>query len=80
MDEPLPTTPAGDAIPEGADGATELEQDTQDDGVILAQPVVNPFVIPLTLSANPLVADDLSSQDALDQTKGNGTPQDLSAS
>ena len=80
MDEPLPTTPVGDAIPEGANGATELEQDTQDDGVILAQPVVNPPVIPLTLSANPLIADNLSSQDAPDQTKGNGTPQDLSAS
>ena len=25
MDEPLPTTPAGDAIPEGANGATESE-------------------------------------------------------
>ena len=80
MDEPLPTTPVGDAIPEGANGATELEQDTQDDGVILAQPVVNPPVIPLTLSANPLIADNLSSQDAPDQTKGNGTPQDLPTS
>ena len=80
MDEPLPTTLAGDAIPEGADGATESEQDTQDNGVILAQPTVNPPVIPLALSANPHVAGDPSSQDALDQTKGDRTPQDLSAS
>ena len=80
MDEPLPTTLAGDAIPEGADGATESEQDTQDDGIILAQPIVNPSIIPLTPLANPHVADDPSSQDAPDQTKGDRTPQDLSAS
>ena len=66
MDEPLPTTPAGDAIPEGAGGATELEQDTQDNSVILAQPTVNPPVIPLTPSANPPVADDPLFQDAPD--------------
>ena len=73
MDEPLPTTPTGDTIPEGANDATELEQDTQDDGIILAQPIVNPSIIPLTPLANPPVADDPSSQDAPDQTKGNGT-------
>ena len=80
MDEPLPTTPAGDAIPEGADGTIESEQDTQDDGVILAKFAVNPLISPLTPSANPPVADDPSSQDAPDQTKGNETPQDLPAS
>ena len=79
MDEPLQTTPVGDAIPEGANDATELEQDTQDDGVILAQPALNPPVIPLTPSANPSVADNPSSQDAPDQTKGDRTPQDLLA-
>ena len=72
MDEPLPTTPAGDTIPEGADGAIESEQDTQDDDVILAQPAVNPLIIPLTPSANPPVANDSSSQDDLDQTKATG--------
>ena len=79
MDEPLPTTPASDTIPEGADGAIESEQDTQDDYVILAQPAVNPPVIPLTPSANPSVADNPSSQDAPDQTKADRTPQDLLA-
>ena len=80
MDEPLPITLASDAILEGADGATESEQDTQDGGIILTQPAVNPPVIPLTLSANLTVADDPSTQDAPDQTKGDGTPQDLLAS
>ena len=80
MDEPLQTTPVGDAIPEGANGATESEQDTQDDNVILAQLGMNPPVIPVTPSANPPVADNPSSQDAPDQTKGDGTPQDLPTS
>ena len=79
MDEPLPTTLAGNAIPEGADGATESKQDTQDNSVILAQPTVNPPVIPLAPSTNPPVADDPSSQDAPDQTKGDRTPQGLLA-
>ena len=56
MDEPLPTTPVGDAIPEDADGATKSEQDTQDDRVILTQLAANPLVIPLTPSANLVVA------------------------
>ena len=80
MDEPLPTTLVGNTIPEGADGATESKQDTQDNNVILAQPTVNPPVIPLAPSANPPVADDPSSQDAPDQTKGDRTPQDLPTS
>ena len=57
MDEPLPTTPVGDAILEDADGTTESKQDTQDDRVILAQLAMNPPVVPLT-SANPVVAVD----------------------
>jgi len=36
MDDPLPTTPVGDAILEETDDSTESEQDTQDDSVILA--------------------------------------------
>ena len=80
MDKPLPTTPAGDAIPEGDDSATKSEQDTQDDCVVLAQLAANPPVIPLTLSANPPVVNVPSTQDAPNQTKGDGTPQDLLAS
>ena len=79
MDEPLPITLVGDAILEGANDAIESKQDTLDDGVILAQPALNPPVIPLTPSANPSVADNPSSQDAPDQTKGDRTPQDLLA-
>jgi len=77
MDEPLPTTPTSDAIPEGADGATKLEQDTQDDRIILAQPAMNPPIVPLTPSANPAVAVNPSTQDAPDHTKGDETPQNL---
>ena len=80
MDKPLPTTPAGDAIPEGDDSATKSEQDTQDNCVVLAQLAANPPVIPLTLSANPPVVNVPSTQDAPNQTKGDGTPQDLLAS
>ena len=74
MDEPLPTTLAGDAIPERANGVTESKQDTQDDGYILAQPATNPPVIPLTPLANPPIAADPSSKDTPNQTKGDGTP------
>ena len=41
---------------------------------------MNPPVVPLTPSTNPLVVDDSSTQDASDQTKGDGAPQDLLAS
>ena len=80
MDDPLPTTPAGDTIPEETDDSTKLEQDTQDDSIVLVQPAMNPPVVPLTPSTNPLVVDDSSTQDASDQTKGDGAPQDLLAS
>ena len=76
MDEPLPTTPIGDAILEAADSTTESKQDTQDDCVILAQLAMNPPVVPLT-SANPAVAVDPSTQNAPDHTKGDRTPQDF---
>ena len=70
MDDPLPTTPAGDVIPEETDDSTKLEQDTQDDSVVLAHPAMNPPVVPLTSSANPLVVDGPLTQDAPNQTKG----------
>jgi len=64
MDDPLPTTPAGNAIPEETDDSSELEQDTQDDSVILAQLALNPPIIPLTSSTNPTVANNHSAWDA----------------
>ena len=36
MDDPLPTTPAGNAIPEETDDSTESEHDTQDDNIVTA--------------------------------------------
>ena len=60
MDAPMPTTPVGNAVPEETDDSTVSNQDTQDDIIILAQPALNPPVIPLTPSANPIAANDLS--------------------
>ena len=60
MDAPMPTTPVGDAVPEEIDDSTESNQDTQDDNIILAQPPLNPPIVPLTPSANPIAANDLS--------------------
>ena len=60
MDAPMPTTPVGDAVPEETDDSTESNQDTQDDNIILAQPPLNPPIVPLTPSANPIAANDLS--------------------
>ena len=50
MDAPLPSTPAGDTIPEEIDNSTELDQTTQDNDVILAQLAVNRPVVLLTTS------------------------------
>ena len=66
MDAPLPSTPAGDTIPEEIDNSTESDQATQDNDVILAQLAVNLPVIPLTPLDNPPVADDPLVQDAPD--------------
>ena len=63
----MPTTSTGDTIPKETDDSIESEQDTQDDSVVLAQLTVNPLFVPLTPSTNPLIADDPSTQDAVDQ-------------
>jgi len=47
MDDPLLSTPAGDTVFEDTDDSTESEQDPKNDGIVLAQPIVEKTVIPL---------------------------------
>ena len=61
MDEPLPSTPAGDTILEDSDDSTKSEVDPKDDSVVLAQPIVHQPIIPLTPSANLQNAEDPST-------------------
>ena len=64
MDDPLPTTLIdGNTVSEEIDDFTQLEQDSKDDGVVLAQPTVQGLVAPLALSANVTPLDP-SAQDA----------------
>ena len=61
-------TPAGeDPVSEEIDDSTQLERDPKDDGVILAQPIVERPVTPLILSIEyppPQDAENPSTQDA----------------
>ena len=47
MDDPLPSTLAGDTFEEN-DDSFEFEANPEDDGVILAQPALDKPVIPMT--------------------------------
>ena len=77
MDAPLPTILASDVVLEKTDDSTDSDQGTQDNGIILAQPAMNPPVIPLTPLDNPLAADDPLAQDAPDLSlQGDKAPQD----
>ena len=80
MDAPLPTTPVGDAVPEETEDSIESDQDTQDNGFILAQLSSNASVVPLTLSANPPAVDDLLAWDAPVLLQGDEAPKDPPAS
>ena len=65
IDDPLPSTPAGDATLEENDDFTESKANPEDDGVVLAQPaVVDKPVVLLTPSANTPTqeAQDLPSK------------------
>ena len=76
MDGPLPITLAGNTVPKETDDSIELNQDTQDNGFVLAQPALNPSVVPLTPSANPTTTDDLLAQDAPVLLQGDEAPKD----
>ena len=47
MDDPMPSTPAGDTIFEETDDSTQLERDPKNDGVILALLAVEKLVTPV---------------------------------
>ncbi|KAK9984165.1 hypothetical protein SO802_033690 [Lithocarpus litseifolius] len=75
MDDPLPSTPAGDAVPEYTDGSIESGQNTRDDSIVLAQLAARSPVLPLTPLANPSIADDSPVHDAPDfLPKGDEAP------
>ena len=76
MDDPLPSTPIGNATLEENDDFTESEGNTEDDGIVLAQlAAVDKPIIILTPSANT------PTQEAQDlPSKGDEVPQDPPAS
>nr|POE66070.1 hypothetical protein CFP56_33882 [Quercus suber] len=76
MNDPLPSTPAGDATLGEDDNFTESEATPEDVGVVLAQPAtVDKFVVLSTPSANT------PTQEAQDlPPKGDEVPQDPPAS
>jgi len=73
MDDPLPSTPAGDTIFEETNNSTQSERDPKNDGVVLTQPTMEKPVTPLILS-NEVTQDaqDLPSRD-------DENPQDVRA-
>ena len=79
MDDPLLSTPAGDTVLEGSNDFSESEADPKDDIVVLAQPIMDQPIIPLTPLVNPPNVEDLLSQDVQDPPpKGGEIPQDPS--
>ena len=67
MDDPLLTTPTrSDTVSDETDDSTESERDPKDDGVVLAQPVVEGPVIPLAPSTNDPPAHDTPNSATLD--------------
>ena len=49
MDAPMPSTPASDTIFNETDDSTQLERDPKNDGVVLAQPIVEKPITPMIL-------------------------------
>ena len=67
MDSPLPMTPAhGDNINEETDDSIELEMDSKDDSVVLAQPTIEGLVVPWAPSINDPPAHDVPNSTAQD--------------
>ena len=71
MDDPLPSTPVGDTTIGESDNSTELELPPKGDGVVLAQPAVDPPVPPSNSSI-----ELLDEENPLAQDKDNKTLQD----
>nr|POE73769.1 hypothetical protein CFP56_52122 [Quercus suber] len=65
MDDPVPSTPAGDTTLDENDGLSESEVNPEDVGFVLAQPAaVDKLIVLLTPSANTLDARDPPTQEA----------------
>ena len=63
MDNPLPSTPAGDTTFEEIDDSTQLEWDPKNDSVVLAQRAVETPITPLIPSTEaPQVAEKPPTQ------------------
>ena len=76
MDDPLPSTPAGDTIQEETDDSTE--SNPKNDSIVLAQLVVDPSVTPLVPSTEPLNVENPVAQ--VTQEKDNDNPPNAPAS
>ena len=63
MDEPLPSTLTGDTTLRESDDSTELEPTPKDDGVVLAQPTVNPSIPPVIPSVKLIDVENPLTQD-----------------
>ena len=74
MDDPMPTTPAGDTIVDEGDDSTELDLPLKDDGVVLAMPAANPPVS----NSNPSI-ELLDVENPLTQNKGDEISNDAPA-
>ncbi|KAL0000260.1 hypothetical protein SO802_019862 [Lithocarpus litseifolius] len=66
IDDPLPSTPAGDTVYEEDDDFTKSNLDPKNDGVVLTQPAVEKVDTPLIPSTEALDAKNPSIQDAQD--------------
>ena len=64
----MPSTPAGDAVIGKSGDFTESDLPPKDDGVVLAQPAVNPPVTTSNLSIKLLDVENPPTQDKDDET------------
>ena len=74
MDDPMPTTPAGDTVVDEGDDSIELDLPPKNDGVVLALPAANPPVS----NSNPSI-ELLDVKNPLTQNKGDGISNDAPA-
>ena len=69
MDEPVPSTPAGDTIQEETDDSTNSRP--KDDSIVLAQPATDALVTFLVPFTEPKIFKDLATGDKTDRNSPN---------
>ncbi|KAK9992780.1 hypothetical protein SO802_022483 [Lithocarpus litseifolius] len=74
LDDPLPSTPAGDTVLEENDDSPRSERDPKDDGVVLAQPAVEKPDTPLIKAQD---VEDPCAQDPLSKADENPPAHDV---